>query len=238
MAHETTLKTRSFNLIVAHETTLKTRGKYFMNEQETLNLAEQAVQNATSQTVEQDVQPVENREVDNDVVLSNSEKPTEKTFTQQEVDEIVKSRIEREIKKLAAKAQEPKKLTEINEIETLKSELQETQKALQELTTQHIKTELRAKASDILNSNGIKPNDKMLDILVADDAETTHDNIKAFTDLLKTQAVDIVKVQMKGSTPVSTTANVTKTVTKAEIMAIKDVNERQKMIAENLHLFK
>jgi hypothetical protein len=109
---------------------------------------------------------------------------------------------------------------------------------VQELTTQHIKTELRAKASDILNSNGIKPNDKMLDILVADNAETTHDNIKAFTDLLKTQAVDIVKVQMKGSTPVSTTANVTKTVTKAEIMAIKDVNERQKLIAENLHLFK
>lgn len=209
-----------------------------MNEQETLNLAEQAVQNATSQTVEQGTQPVENREVDNDVVLSNSEKPTEKTFTQQEVDDIVKSRIEREIKKLTAKAQEPKKLTEINEIETLKSELQETQKALRELTTQHIKTELRAKASDILNSNGIKPNDKMLDILVADTAETTHDNIKAFTDLLKAQAVDIVKVQMKGVTPVSTTANVTKTVTKAEIMAIKDVNERQKMIAENLHLFK
>lgn len=216
---------------------LKKQGGLMMNEQETLNLAKQAVQNAT-QPVEQDKQPVVNSEVGNDVVLPNSEKPTEKTFTQQEVDEIVKSRIEREIKKLTAKAQEPKKLTDINEIETLKSELQETQKALQELTTQHIKTELRAKASDILNSNGIKPNDKMLDILVADNAETTHDNIKAFTDLLKTQAVDIVKVQMKGATPVSTTANVTKTVTKAEIMAIKDVNERQKMIAENLHLFK
>lgn len=201
-----------------------------MNEQETLNLAEQAVQNAT-QPVEQETQPVESD-------VTTNEKPTEKTFTQKEVDDIVKSRIEREIKKLTAKAQEPKKLTEINEIETLKSELQETQKALQELTTQHIKTELRAKASDILNSNGIKPNDKMLDILVADNAEATHDNIKAFTDLLKTQAVDIVKVQMKGATPVSTTANVTKTVTKAEIMAIKDVNERQKMIAENLHLFK
>lgn len=209
-----------------------------MNEQETLNLAEQAVQNATSQTVEQDNQPVEKVYDLGDVKTVPSEKPTEKTFTQQEVDDIVKSRIEREIKKLTAKAQEPKKLTEINEIETLKSELQETQKALQELTTQHIKTELRAKASDILNSNGIKPNEKMLDILVADNAETTHDNIKAFTDLLKTQAVDIVKVQMKGATPVSTTANATKTVTKAEIMAIKDVNERQKMIAENLHLFK
>ena len=209
-----------------------------MNEQETLNLAEQAVQNATSQPVEKDNQPVEKVYDLEDVKTVPSEKPTEKTFTQQEVDEIVKSRIEREIKKLTAKAQEPKKLTEINEIETLKSELQETQKALQELTTQHIKTELRAKASEILNSNGIKPNDKMLDILVADNAETTHENIKAFTDLLKTQAVDIVKVQMKGATPVSTTANVTKTVTKAEIMAIKDVNERQKMIAENLHLFK
>ena len=209
-----------------------------MNEQETLSLAEQAVQNATSQPVEQETQPVEKVYDLGDVKAVPSEKPTEKTFTQQEVDEIVKSRIEREIKKLTAKSQEPKKLTEINEIETLKSELQETQKALQELTTQHIKTELRAKASDILNSNGIKPNDKMLDILVADNAETTHDNIKAFTDLLKTQAVDIVKVQMKGATPVSTTANVTKTVTKAEIMAIKDVNERQKMIAENLHLFK
>lgn len=209
-----------------------------MDEQETLNLAEQAVQNATSQTVEQETQPVEKVYDIGDVKTVPSEKPTEKTFTQQEVDEIVKTRIEREIKKLTAKAQEPKKLTEINEIETLKSELQETQRALQELTTQHIKTELRAKASDILNSNGIKPNDKMLDILVADNAETTHENIKAFTDLLKTQAVDIVKVQMKGATPVSTSANVTKTITKAEIMAIKDANERQKMIAENLHLFK
>lgn len=217
---------------------LKKQGGLLMNEQETLNLAEQAVQNATSQPVEQDKQPVEKVDELGDVKTVSSEKPTGKTFTQQEVDDIVKSRIEREIKKLTAKAQEPKKLTEINEIETLKSELQETQKALQELTTQHIKTELRAKASDILNSNGIKPNDKMLDILVADNAETTHDNIKAFTDLLKTQAIDIVKVQMKGTTPVSTTTNVTKTVTKAEIMAIKDVNERQKMIAENLHLFK
>lgn len=216
---------------------LKKQGGLLMNEQETLSLAEQAVQNAT-QPVEKDSQPVEKVSELGDVKAVPSEKPTEKTFTQQEVDDIVKSRIEREIKKLTAKSQEPKKLTEINEIETLKSELQETQRALQELTTQHIKTELRAKASDILNSNGIKPNDKMLDILVADNAETTHDNIKAFTDLLKTQAVDIVKVQMKGATPVSTTANVTKTVTKAEIMAIKDVNERQKMIAENLHLFK
>lgn len=177
-----------------------------------------------TQTVKE--QPVENN-------------TTEKLFTQDEVNQLIKSRIERELAKREKSVKsEVDKLNEVTSIEKLRSELESTKKQLTEIQDRYTRTELKAKASEILSDNGIKPTEKVLNILVTNNADETLANINAFTETLKTQATDIVRNQMKGQTPVISNNNQVKSISKADILAVKDTRERQRLIQENMHLFK
>lgn len=163
----------------------------------------------------------------------------EATFTQAQVQQMIQDRLARETKRLEAEQEEAKKLAKMNATEKLQFQLKQKDDELTALKNEQTKSAMRATASQMLGAEGITASDDLLGILVANDADTTNENIKAFVTLTNSKADELLQAKLRGTAP-RVTAGVTQsapTSTKEAILAIKDVNERQKAIAENLELF-
>lgn len=78
--------------------------------------------------------------------------------------------------------------------------------------------------------------DELLVAIVSDDEEATQEAADAFVKLFKAEVAKAVGDKLKGGTPKGGSGGA-KTLTKKEIMAIKNPAERQKLIAENIELF-
>ncbi len=79
------------------------------------------------------------------------------------------------------------------------------------------------------------PDELLVSIVSADEAETEK-AADAFVKLFKAEVAKAVGDKLKGGTPKGGSGGA-KTLTKKEIMAIKNPAERQKLIAENIELF-
>lgn len=79
------------------------------------------------------------------------------------------------------------------------------------------------------------PDELLVSIVSADEAETQK-AADAFVKLFKEEVAKAVGDKLKGGTPKGGSGG-SKTLTKKEIMAIKNPAERQKLIAENIELF-
>lgn len=83
--------------------------------------------------------------------------------------------------------------------------------------------------------------DKILAVTKLDDLELEGDNIKdadKVTDSIKEEWADFIVKERQSGSPVETPPKGTgKTMTKEQILAIRDTTERQKAIAENHELF-
>ena len=79
------------------------------------------------------------------------------------------------------------------------------------------------------------PDELLVSIVSADEAETQK-AADSFVKLFKAEVAKAVGDKLKGGTPKGGTGG-GKTLTKKEIMAIKNPAERQKLIAENMELF-
>ena len=78
--------------------------------------------------------------------------------------------------------------------------------------------------------------DELLSHLVSTDAEDTKNTVQAFAKLFKDAVQDAVKDKLKGNPPKRGTGG-KGTVTREQILAIKNPSERQRMIAEHMDLF-
>ena len=146
-------------------------------------------ENQTVETNEQDVVETQVKE---------QEQP--RTFTQEEVDEIVSLRLERQKqslrKDLRAELQsefkqeqsEARKLNRMNEEQRREYEYKKKDEELQALRAQVNRNEMEHTATNILNLKGIAVNTDILDFVVADTAEQTQANIDKFVDLVDTTA--------------------------------------------------
>ena len=95
---------------------------------------------------------------------------------------------------------------------------------------------MMGQARKIIQGRGYSISDGLISSLVTDDAEQTQSNIDEFVKLLEAEVQKQVKNALAGSTP-KTGKDVPK-YTKKEILSIKNPIERQKLIRENLELFK
>ncbi|MEG0722390.1 MAG: DUF4355 domain-containing protein, partial [Lachnospiraceae bacterium] len=90
-------------------------------------------------------------------------------------------------------------------------------------------------ARKMLSDEEISIPDELLAHLVADDATQTKASVDSFAKLFKDTVQVAVKEALKGPAPKTGTGNAT--MTKDQIMAIKNPAERQKLIVENMTLF-
>lgn len=93
---------------------------------------------------------------------------------------------------------------------------------------------LAKEARTILSADGVTISDVLLDVLVSEDADSTKANISAFVKMYKADVEAAVKERIAGKAPKS---GGKASMTKEQIMAIKDNATRHKAIRENIDLF-
>lgn len=162
-------------------------------------------------------------------------KGDEKTFTQEEVDQILKERVAREKRKADEKAKEAEKLAKMNKDQKAEYEREQMQKELDAYKAKEARNEMKQTAKDMLKEKDIGADDDLLEIVTADTADQTSENVKAFTDVLNKMVKEQVQAKLTQGTPKSFQA--TGSMSREDIMGIKDDSQRQRAIAQNRHLF-
>ena len=164
----------------------------------------------------------------------------EKKYTDADIDKIVKERLARERKAAEKKARqqaEAEKLKNMTAAEKRDAEFEQMKKELAELKAEKQNADMLSTASDILKDAGINVSSKLVGHLIAETADETKANVDEFVKLYNDAVNKGVKAAMKasGSSPKKSGAS---TLTREEIMKVKNPVERQKLIKDNMQLFR
>ena len=152
----------------------------------------------------------------------------DKKYSDADVNKILNKKFAEWEKKQAKKISEAEKLANM----TAEEQLKELQKELDSMKKDKTRSELASAARGILSESDIQVSDNLIANLIGEDAETTKENVAAFS---KAAVQEGVKEALKGKTPPSGGSSA---LTKEEIMKVKNLKERQKLIKENMNLFK
>lgn len=194
-------------------------------------------------------QTVENVETNDEHIETDNteqEKQTEKKepelkYSDDDVDKIVDKKYAKWQKQQEEKINELKeaqKLEKMNEDEKADYTIKKLQKELEGYKQRENQSAMAKVAQSMLVEEGFNISDDLVSNLITDEAESTKENVKDFTKLLKEAVEKEVNERLKGKSPkVKTTRTKTAKATKSEILGIKDPVKRQEAIANNLDLF-
>ena len=186
---------------------------------------------------ETNVEVVETETVDNPEATE-----ADKTFTQDELDHIVQERVKRAVAKAQKDAEdkikqaqsEGERLAKLTKDERAKEEEAKRLADLEAREKAIVVKELRIETQSLLSDEGLPI--EFLDVVMADTAESVKENIASIRKVFDEAVEKRVNERLTQDKPRrGATAGA---MTKAEIMAVQDANERQKLIAENLELFR
>lgn len=191
-----------------------------------------------SEELRENVETNEEEKVDK---VDNQQEETKqeevKTFTQDEIDEIVKSNVDRAVAKALHKADEQRKeaekLAAMNAKEKAEYEMNKKRQDLEKRERDIQLRELTAEAKDMLIEKGLSSD--LASILDYKDAESVKESINIIEAAINKEAEKQVVERLKGRTP--KTKNINSAITKEEIEKIEDGVERRRLIQENIHLF-
>lgn len=180
---------------------------------------------------------VENTEVNEEVnteVEANNE-PQEEMISKSEMEKIIKERVAREKKATEKAVAEAEKLAKMNSEERERHEREQLEQQLAEYKRKDQFYSLSREASNMLSEHNIAADDDLLSMIVKDSAEDTQTSVNAFVSLLNQKVEEGVRQALSGNSPRVNAGN--NTVSKKQIMEIKNPVERQKAIRENINLF-
>lgn len=167
------------------------------------------------------------------------EKPEEKTFTQDEVNEFIRKRLDRERKSWETKKQEDmeeaEKLRSMDDSEKKDYRIKQLEKEIEAFKAADSKRSMTKEVRRSLSEKGITVSDDLAGLLVGKDAETTRDMIESFALTYQKDLEEGVRKALSGRTP---KAGSHKSLSKSDILGVQDTAERRRLIAENLELFK
>lgn len=166
---------------------------------------------------------------------SDDKKQNEKKYTDDEVNEIINKKFEKWTKQKEKEMDEAKKLADMTAQEKVEYERNQLKKELEELRNANTISEMSKTARGILKERNIDISDELLSMLVTKEADTTKKNVEGFAEMFDKAVEKAVNEKLKGNPPKKGPGN--KTLTKEDILNIKDRTERQKKIAENIELF-
>lgn len=172
----------------------------------------------------------------------NDQKPDEskdkkdnKKYSDDDVDKIINKKFAEWEKKQQKAVDEAKKLAEMNAQQKAEYERDQLKAELEALKEKDTLSEMTRTARKILNDDGINISDDLLALMVTKDAEKTKTALSSFSKMFKDAVQEGVKSALRGDAP--KVGNV-KTLTKEDIMKVKNRDERQRLIKENMKLFK
>lgn len=134
------------------------------------------------------------------------------------------------------KLTEAEKLAKMTKEEKAEYKAKKLERELADLKRQNALSDMAKTARKMLSEEEINISDELLVHLVAEDAEDTKAAVESFVKLFKSTVQAAVEDALKGPAP-RTGAGGKGTMTKEQILAVKNPSERQKLIAENITLF-
>ena len=164
-----------------------------------------------------------------------------KTYTQEEVDKMLQSEVDRRItsalKKQAksneAKIKEAQKLAQMNESEKFQYELEQREKAIEEKEKALALAENKNEASKILADKGLSLS--LVDFVIAEDAETMNSNIRLLEKAFKESVKREVEKRLGSSAPKKNLPP-DETITKEQAKKM-GIRERQQLLMNNPELY-
>ena len=159
----------------------------------------------------------------------------EKKYSDADLDRIISQKFARWQKEHDKKVSEAAKLATMTEQEKAEHERDQFKKELEDLKKANNLAEMGKQARKMLSDDGINVPDALVDLIVSDDAETTKTAVQQFSKLFQSAVKAAVKDALKGGTPGAGSSGA---LTKEQIMKVKDRAERQRLIRENMALFK
>lgn len=134
------------------------------------------------------------------------------------------------------KASEAEKLAHMTREEKALYKASQLEKELEELKRNNVKAQMASEARKMLREEEISIPDELLSNLISDNAEKTKESVDGFAKMYKEAVQAGVKEALKGGAPKKGSGS--NGITKEQIFAVKDPSERQRLIAENIDLFK
>lgn len=160
-----------------------------------------------------------------------------KKYTDEDVDRIIDQKFKKWQEKQQKAVDEAKKLAEMSAQQKAEYERDQFKKELEEYKRKDSLSEMTKTARKMLSEEGISVPDELLSMMVNTDAEQTKAAIDSFTKAFNDAVESAVKERLKGEPPKRGTGSGAKSMTKEQIMAIKDTELRQKAMLEHRELF-
>ncbi len=133
------------------------------------------------------------------------------------------------------KVSEAEKLAQMTSEEKAEYRAKKAEQELADLKRQIALGDMAKTARKMLSEENITVPDEIIMNLVCDDAEKTKSAVESFAKVFKDAVQASVKESLKGNPPKANNGGTT--VTREQILAVKDRAERQRLIAENPQLF-
>lgn len=162
----------------------------------------------------------------------------EKKYTDDDVDKILNKKFAKWQAQQDKAIKEAEKLATMDAKQKAEYEKEQMQKELDEYKRKDALASMTNTARNMLADANISVSDELLAVMVTTDADETKAAIDAFKEAFNAAVEKAVKEKLKGEPPTKGgTPNPTPTLTKEQIMAIKDPELRQKRMLENKELF-
>lgn len=156
-------------------------------------------------------------------------------YTDEDLDRIIGEKFAKWQKNHQKDIDEAQKLANMTAEEKNKAENEKLRQQVQDLLAKNERAEMTRSARSRLASKNVNVPDELISVLVGKDAEATASNVDAFVTMFTAAVNDAIKDALKGTTPSKGTDS---SITKEDILKIKNRAERQKAISEHLDLFK
>lgn len=134
------------------------------------------------------------------------------------------------------KVSEAEKLAQMSREEKAEYRAKQLEKELENYKRKESLAEMTKTARKMLSDENIRVSDELLNLMVSTDAEDTKKAVESFTSAFTAAVEAAVKERLKGEPPKKGSGS-SAPMTKAQIMAIKDPELRQKKMLENRELF-
>ena len=166
---------------------------------------------------------------------AGANKNNEPKYTDADVDKIIGKKFAEWAKQQEKKTTEAERLGKMTAEEKASERIKALEEKLAAAELKEARAAMTKEARAILQGANIVVSDELLSNLVADDADTTKASVESFISLFNEAVDKRVKEAYKGETPRKGGAA---SLTKEQILAVQNRAERQRLISENIHLFK
>ena len=187
---------------------------------------------------ESDGETSDDEEGDNSDGDDSKDKGGGKKYTDEEVNALIERKFaewQKKLEKQQSKQDEADKLKNMSDQERKDHEMEDLRKQVKDLQKKETMAKMSTTARTMLSAKGITVDDNLVSMLISEDADETKSAVDAFIAAFQDAVSKAVKDALKGEAPRKGGSS---KLTKDQIMKVKDRAERQRLIQENMHLFK